>query len=117
MARLNIIVCDLCGTSQKTDLEGRLTIKFGDIKPHKAEICEVCVSDLLTRLNSDKVLQTPKPSIKPKVLDNGEVIVPSALTNEQIKHSNQKKPVCAHERTSFEESHLVCKDCGDRTPV
>ncbi len=115
MARINIVVCDLCGETQKASIDNKLSIKVGKDKPRKAEVCAACTKDILERLDADKTTIQPKKT--KQTGDNGEIIVPSALTNERIKHSNQKKVVCAHERTSFEPPDLICKDCGDKTPI
>lgn len=118
MARLNIIVCDLCGVKQTDAPQNKLSIKQGKQPPIKGEICDTCASDLIDRVKYEKTGTNlvAKKQIASKTAD-GDAIVPSALTNEQIKHSNKKSTVCTHERTSFEPPNLICKDCGDKTPI
>ncbi len=128
MARLNIIICDLCKSMSKVTLPFGITLQSGKGKSKeltRAEICQNCYDLTLSRIESDfefnKSFST-KPrmevgTISPDKIEIavGESIVPSNLDN--VAPPPQKMQ-CTHMHTSLMDDegtklHLKCKDCGE----
>lgn len=129
MARLSIIVCDLCnvpshtirkGTS-KEELPYNLSLQQGkgkDKEVHKAEICKKCFDGIITKLSDDFNVNTlPQINMKqvvnipPKVIAEGETIVPSSAENITDLPSKNEN-TCSHEKASFEPpGKMKCRDC------
>jgi len=117
MARLNIIICDLCKQMSKVTLSFALTLQSGkgkDKEVTKSEICQKCYDNLKGRIKSDFDFNnsfSPQPRVEIIDIANGEVIVPSKL-NTVIAPPPQ--PSCLHEIKSFEPPNNVrCRDCGE----
>ena len=129
MARLNIIICDICkGMSNVTLLFG-VTLQSGKGKNKeltKAEICQKCYDDLTSRIKSDFDFDNSFSS-RPRLEKNRTALLPSPLKveiaeGESIVPSNVNnitpppQPMCLHDRKSFvedKEDYLRCRDCGE----
>ena len=114
MAKLNIIICDLCKNVSKVELPFTITLQSGkgkDKEVTKAEICIECYNELYKRIELDFDFNnslTPQPRKTEKIEIDGEVIVPSNLNT-----AATQKLKCQHERTSFDPPNLICRDCGE----
>lgn len=116
MAKLNIIICDLCQNMSKVELPFTLTLQSGkgkDKEITKAEICITCYNELYKRIELDFDLNNsliPQPRSMEKIkIAEGESIVPSR-TNTVIA---APKPQCYHDKTSYDPPNITCKDCGE----
>ena len=115
MAKLNIIICDLCQSISKVELPFTITLQSGkgkDKEVTKAEICITCYNELYKRVELDFDFNnslTPQPRKTERVeITDGETIVPSNLN---IVATQEQK--CYHDKTSYDPPNLTCKDCGE----
>jgi hypothetical protein len=131
MARLNIIICDLCKGMSKVTLPYGMTLQSGkgkDREVTKAEICQKCYEDLSQRIQSDfdfnnSFSSRPRKDIKPAAelspidiieIAKGENMVPSNIDN----IAPPPQPKCLHGATSIIDddgvtTQLKCRDCGE----
>ena len=133
MARLNIIICDLCKSMSKVTLPFGITLQSGKGKNKeltKAEICQKCYDSTRSRIESDFEFNnsfSSRPRTENRIASHlsnpdkieiaaGESIVPSNVDN--IAPPPQKK--CLHDEKSIydyddvtETSYLRCKECGE----
>ena len=133
MARLNIIICDLCKNMSKVTLPFGITLQSGKGKNKeltKAEICQQCYDATRGRIESDFDLNNsfssrPRretgrpannmPSPEKIEIADGESIVPSNVDNIAPPPRQMK---CTHEQTSVIDNegtkiYLKCKECGE----
>jgi len=126
MARLNIIICDLCKGISKVTLQYILTLQSGkgkDKEVTKAEICPTCHEDLIGRVKSEFEFNnsfSSKPRREHRTTPSQDVI--EIVEGESIVASNvdniapPPQPRCLHDRKSFiedKEDYLRCRDCGE----
>ena len=116
MARLNIIICDLCKSMSKVTLPFCITLQSGKGKNrevNKAEICQGCYDNLYKKIESDFEFNnsfSSQPRMEKVDITHGESIVPSNLNNV----APPPQPSCLHDRTSFDPpSNIRCRDCGE----
>lgn len=125
MARLSIIVCDLCRTVSNEELPYSLTLQKGRGKGKevvKAEICSTCFSSFVEKIESDfdinQLPQNKTPKVlEKKVIAEGETVVPSNIDNiTEIPSEYADK--CPHNKTSFEPPNRAkCRECGEEWKV
>jgi len=114
VARLNIIICDLCKSISSATLPFALALQSGkgkDKEQTKAEICQKCYDSIYKKIESDfdfnKSLK-PQPRLEKIEITEGESIVPSKnITSVPLEHK------CPHDKTSFDPPNLRCRDCGE----
>lgn len=116
MARLSIIICDLCKSMSKVTLPFCITLQSGKGKTKevkKADICQGCYDNLYKKIEHDFEFNNsflPQPKVEKVDIAEGESIVPSNLNN----IVPPPRPSCLHDRTSFEPPNdIKCKDCGE----
>ena len=105
MARINLIICDLCKKPNNSELYLSLQDGRGkNKKVVKAEICQLCFEKLTNDINREYSLEPQKR------LGEGETIIPSKAEN-IVKNP---RPKCYHDNNSYEPPYFICKDCGEK---
>lgn len=103
MARLNIIICDLCKNMSKATLQFGLTLQSGKGKNKevkRAEICQKCYDVLIKKIESDFEFNNnfSLPRVEKVEIAEGESMVPSNINNV----APPPQPTCPHDKTSFD---------------
>ncbi len=120
MAKLSIIICDLCKKINEAKEEYLLTIQVGkgkDREVTKAEICSTCYEKLSDAINSEfEFNKLPQQQNSPGIeIGRGENIVPSNINNVAPPPQLQVDK-CKHDSRSLtpvgETTWFVCRDCG-----
>jgi hypothetical protein len=123
MAKLVLWRCELCSKLEEAKLTAKLIIenKAETKTTRRITICGECFNGLLIRIDNpdDKTSrQNIEAAVSMKVslagrktLEDGSAIIPSR----NLGVAANKKPQCLHERNSFEDSFVVCKDCGEKS--
>lgn len=112
MARLSIIVCDLCKKmAEATDNKLQISSGKGDEKVvHKAEICQMCFDELRAKLDSsvslDRITQQSRPIAQPS-----EPVTPIATRRRPPPDG------CTHSNSKFNSPFVTCLDCGDQQKI
>jgi hypothetical protein len=96
MAKLSIVVCDLCKSQITQDATHEIVLD-----DRRYELCNGCYNDLKDKLSKVFVLPNKKSS------DAGEARIPSANLNIVVK------PKCPHTHKDFDESGVTCSDCKE----
>lgn len=127
MAKLIFWRCELCRKLEETKPTARLVIenKAESKVSRRITICTKCFNDLLVRIDSPETssfkenfdmvtdLRNKELSAIHRKMDENTSIIPS----KNIRTASNAKPACLHERNSFEENHVVCKDCGEKSEL
>jgi len=121
MARLSIIICDLCKSMSKETLPFMLSLQSGKGKNKevtKAEICSTCLNELKSKIESEFNITnnfSQETKVEKKEIAAGETIVASQLNNVTAAPA---RPECTHDANEFEPpNNLTCKDCGEQWKV
>lgn len=111
MARLSIIVCDLCKKmAESTNHKLQIASGRGDGKvAQKAEICQACFDDLKRRLDSSVSLNN---------ITQPRAAAPSDGPITPIA-SRRRPPTdgCTHSNSKFDSPFVICLDCGDKQKI
>jgi hypothetical protein len=102
----------------KVSLSFTLVLQSGknkDKEVTKSEICQNCYDDLYGSIKSDFEVNNsfPLPQTEnPKKIEitKGETIVPSNTDNIALP----PQPKCYHDKKSFDEPYVTCRDCGEK---
>lgn len=112
MARLSIIVCDLCKKmAESTNHKLQIVGGRGDDKVvSKAEICQACFDDIKRRLDSTVSLSNITDTNRGATAVSSAPVTPLAT---------RRKPAfsCTHTNTKFDSPFIICLDCGDKEKI
>ena len=124
MAKLNLIICDLCNGLNKCKIPYVLSLAAGkgqDREVKKAEICKNCYDQLSDDIDSEFDLTNFSPNPKSQAVDlgAGQTIIPSQVNNIAPPPGRQAESKCAHDRKSMELdekdiSWFTCRDCDHK---
>lgn len=110
MARLSVIICDLCKKLSQS-AGNKLQLFSGKKLDVKGEICQKCFDDIKAKFSAEVNLETLNQPTARKVHDGA--IVPSTADN--VAASPRRATTgCVHKNTKFQSPFIICEDCGAR---
>lgn len=113
MARLNVVMCDLCKKISKTDEPGLLKATRGRGESKQvinAEVCDSCFYDLQTKI--DKIVTLDAIGATPNYGPP-----PGVLRTPIAKRGPVESSMCKHIRTEFKSPFVHCLDCGNQEKI
>ena len=111
MARLNVVLCDLCKKISKTDSPAILKAVKGrgeDKQVISAELCNSCFDDIKAKVDKIVSLDT---------ITSGQPQAPGAQEGLRTPIASKRRPelnACKHLNSDFKHPFITCRDCGNQ---
>lgn len=118
MARLNVVLCDLCKKISKTDSPATLKAVKGrgdDKQVISAELCSDCFDSLKAKIDTVVNLDTLTGAPTKRHEYPGEPgNTPHELRTPIASRRRPELNACKHLNSDFKHPFITCRDCGNQ---